>query len=470
MTKKGVGGHAPKALKKNNMKPAQPAGTSNAEIKLRMPGLSKNGAGSFLKDRQSKKVKDLRCAQKLGALHEDAQQRNEEFAREREDDVEEDSFETNASINPNREAENNRRKYYTELRKVIINADIIIEVLDARDPGACRSVALEKEVLAAGKKLVLLLNKIDLVPKHCAEAWKTHLQRSFPTVLFKAARSGAVRPVQAMTSAANAPEGLLRSTHGVVGADDLMQLLKNYARMAGGKFKAHTAVGIVGYPNTGKSSIINSMKRNRSVQVGGAAGVTKHMQEIPLDSKLTLIDSPGVVFDGSSEDPSVILRNVIRVENIMDPVGVVEHLITKTPRSALLEFYGADHDFATPAQFLVHVAQTRGKLLRGSALDIPSAARSVIQDWTAGRFRYFVMPPMIAAGALAAVEVETADVLSSLAPALDLDALVNGDADGMAGPSSQPVVLAAPLEKDEDDDMDCGGEGMVQVDEDGMYE
>merc|ERR1712226_1546155 len=153
-----------------------------------------------------------------------------------------------------------------------------IEVLDARDPSSCRSQELEKEVLAAGKKLVLLLNKIDLVPKHAVEAWKKHLQRSFPTVTFKAARSGAKRPTHAMTNAENAPEGLLRSTHGVVGADELMQLLKNYARMGTGKVKAHVSVGIVGYPNTGKSSIINSMKRHNSVQVGGRAGVTKVMQ------------------------------------------------------------------------------------------------------------------------------------------------------------------------------------------------
>merc|ERR1719183_2343676 len=101
------------------------------------------------------------------------------------------------------------------------------------------------------------------------------------------------------------------------------------------------------------------MKRNRSVQVGGRSGVTKEAQEEALGKKVTLIDSPGVVFSGSSEDPSVVLRNVVRVENISDPVGVVEALILKTPREALLEFYGADHDFSSPSQFLIHVAQMR---------------------------------------------------------------------------------------------------------------
>merc|ERR550525_1408392 len=173
----------------------------------------------------------------------------------------------------------------------------------------------------------------------------THLQGSFPTIAFKAARGGAQRPTHAMTSVSRAPQGLLRSTHAVVGADELMQLLKNYARLGGGKNKGHISVGIVGYPNTGKSSVINSMKRHSAVEVGGRAGVTKAMQEVQLERKVTLIDSPGVIFEGSSDDPSIVLRNVVRVEGIADPVGVVEALVAKAPRDALLSFYGMERDF-----------------------------------------------------------------------------------------------------------------------------
>lgn len=469
MTKKG-GAHAPGAIKKNNVKSsAQPNAAALKKVgkEVRRPGLSKD-AGSFLKERLGKKVKELRCGQSLSALQESAGKRGSDFERQQEEEAaEEDDFEADASLNPNREAENTRKKFYTELRKVIVNSDVVIEVLDARDPGSCRSTDLEKEILAAGKKLVLLLNKIDLVPKHAVMAWKKHLQRSFPTVTFKAARSGTHRPTHAMTSAENAPEGLLRSTHGVVGADELMQLLKNYARMNGGQTKAHVSIGIVGFPNTGKSSVINSMKRHNSVQVGGRAGVTKQMQEVPLDSKVTLIDSPGVVFSGSSEDPAVVLRNVVRVESVSDPVGVVEALIMKTPRDALLEFYGRDHDFASPREFLVHVAQTRGKLLRGSGLDIASAARSVIQDWTTGRFRYFIMPPAIPEESIAAVEAETAQVVSGLAPALDIDSLLGGGDDAMSEVARpKPVVLGAPSRgSGGNDDMDCdNASDMVQVD------
>jgi nuclear GTP-binding protein len=81
-----------------------------------------------------------------------------------------------------------------------------------------------------------------------------------------------------------------------VGSDQLMNILKNYARVEGEKnAKKLITVGIVGFPNVGKSSIINSLKRCRAAAVGNTPGVTKSMQEINLDKNIVLIDSPGVV-------------------------------------------------------------------------------------------------------------------------------------------------------------------------------
>lgn len=448
---------------------------------------------SFLKQRMNKKVKDLRsdaadanaaaddanadademvdateltvtgpaAASSIAALQADASQRADEFEEEEVDD------DANAFYgNTSKEAENTRRRFYGELRKVLAASDIILEVLDARDPASCRCEAIEKEVLLAGKKLVLVLNKIDLVPKHSVEAWMKHMQRSFPAIAFKSAHGGSSRVVHAQVNAMVAPEGLLRSSATVVGADELMQLLKNYSRMHGSKSKGQVAVGIVGYPNVGKSSVINSMKRQHGiVETGGKAGVTKVMQEIQLDSKVTLIDCPGVVFEGDADDPSVVLRNVVRVEHVPNPEDVVEALLRKSPPEAVVKFYNLQHDFHDVHDFLMHIAQVRGKLRRGGGLDIAEAARSVIMDWTTGKFRYFTMPP-VASGeeAMAKIEAETAQVVTQLAPQFDIDALLNGDdADERAN------VLGAPDEGDEDDMADDDEDGgAVQVDLAGM--
>lgn len=79
-----------------------------------------------------------------------------------------------------------RRAYVKELKKVIEAADVIIQVLDARDPEGCRNHETEQMVLKQNKKILLVVNKIDLVPPQNARAWQKYLRREFPCILFKA--------------------------------------------------------------------------------------------------------------------------------------------------------------------------------------------------------------------------------------------------------------------------------------------
>ena len=88
-----------------------------------------------------------------------------------------------------------------------------------------------------------------------------------------------------------------------------MNILKNYARIDNtSKTKQTIYVGIVGFPNVGKSSIINSLKRQRAAATGNTPGVTKCMQEISLDKNIILLDSPGVVLSTKDQADSLILR------------------------------------------------------------------------------------------------------------------------------------------------------------------
>lgn len=113
-----------------------------------------------------------------------------------------------------------------------------------------------------------------------------------------------------------------------LGAAPLIQLLKSYARhLPTGQ---SLTVGVVGFPNVGKSSLINSLKRSRACGVAATPGKTRVVQEIALDKGVKILDCPGIVFDPASEDPSmgeeakrkkrgeVILRNCVKAELVED--------------------------------------------------------------------------------------------------------------------------------------------------------
>lgn len=240
-----------------------------------------------------------------------------------------------------------RKAYYRELKKVIEASDVIIEVLDARDPQGCRNEEIEQQAKAAGKKVVLVLNKIDLVPPQNARLWQRALRREYATVLFKAGTQnqnnnlarGAVLHKKSMISNTEMVDKMTKLST-AVGTENLLNILKNYARVKNDpKAKTLITVGIIGFPNVGKSSIINSLKCSKAAATGNTPGVTKQMQEIQLDKNIVLLDSPGVVLTNSEQSDSLILRSAVRVEDILDPQKPVQALLNRIEKDALLKHY-----------------------------------------------------------------------------------------------------------------------------------
>ena len=88
-------------------------------------------------------------------------------------------------------------------------------------------------------------------------------------------------------------DNMLQSSK-AIGADHLIQLIKQLSKVEGSK-RAVT-VGVIGYPNVGKSSVINSLKRSKTCEVSTMPGCTKNLKEIKLDSEVKLLDCPGVIF------------------------------------------------------------------------------------------------------------------------------------------------------------------------------
>lgn len=352
--------------------------------------------------------------------------------------------------------EHSRRQFYKEFMKVVEASDVIIQVLDARDPLGSRCLDVERMVHKAGglKRIVLLLNKIDLVPREVAEKWLKYLREELPTVAFKC-NTQQQRTNLGRKSFTNATENAnaLQSSD-ALGAETLLQLLKNYSRNQ--KMKTAITVGVVGFPNVGKSSLINSLKRTRVASVGATPGVTKAMQEIHLDKHVKLLDCPGIVFAASGDnEASATLRNCTRIEQLDDPATPVKEILRLCPAEKLKTIYNIN-SFSNVDEFLMNVAMARGKLKKGGVVDSPAAARIVLHDWNEGKIPYFTTPPVREVSEHA----EFGTIVSDWGKEFDVEAVFQNEASAViaglpsiADSSHVQMSSSAPLNMDVDDSL-----------------
>ncbi|KAL6950907.1 nuclear GTP-binding protein nug1 [Hanseniaspora vineae] len=342
------------------------------------------------------------------------------------------------------ELEKSRKAYDKIFKTVVDNADVVLYVLDARDPEGTRSRKVEEAVLQTNgeKKLVLVLNKVDLVPPFVLEQWLTFLKSSFPTIPFKAS-----------TNAVNSTSFNKKLTTSNT-SNGLLESLKKYANNR--NFKRSIVVGVIGYPNVGKSSIINALTSSRRgnsttvCPVGNQAGVTTSLREVKIDGKLKIMDSPGIVFPSElksknkvDKEAELALLSALPPKYIIDPYPAVLKLVKRVSKSEeMTESFKKLYELPPiPANdpntftkhFLIHVARKRGRIGKGGIPDITGAGLSVLTDWRDGRIMGWVLPKSSKQSSLQAIEeqqqqqqqqpVEQTSIVSEFSAEFDLDSL-----------------------------------------------
>jgi nuclear GTP-binding protein len=261
------------------------------------------------------------------------------------------------------------KRIWGELYKVIDSSDVIVHVLDARDPlgTRCRSVESFIKKEAPHKHLIFLLNKSDLIPPRVTKQWIQQLSVDHPTIAFHA------------------------SINNPFGKGTLITLLRQFAKLH--KDKKQISVGFIGYPNTGKSSIINTLRQKAVCAVAPVPGQTKVWQYVTLMKRIYLIDCPGVVpVSVQDTDTDTVLKGVVRIEAVASPEDYIPALLSRVKPEHIGRTYQVwswdDH-----VDFLTKLALKMGKLLKGGEPDISITARIVLQDWLRGRIPYYVLPP-----------------------------------------------------------------------------
>ncbi|KAJ2755934.1 GTPase required for pre-60S ribosomal subunit nuclear export and maturation [Coemansia sp. BCRC 34490] len=260
------------------------------------------------------------------------------------------------------------KRIWNELYKVIDSSDVVLHVLDARDPQGTRCYHVEKylKTEAPHKHLVYILNKVDLVPTWVTARWVKVLSREYPTLAFHA------------------------SINNSFGKGSLIQLLRQFTRLHADK--KQISVGLIGYPNTGKSSIINTLRQKKVCNVAPIPGETKVWQYITMTRRIYLIDCPGIVqFSSSDTDTDIVLKGSIRTESLISPEDYIPEILNRVRKEYIQRHYNIDK-WDDAYDFLTELANATGKLNKGGEPNLHVVSKMVINDWLRGRLPHYRAP------------------------------------------------------------------------------
>ena len=171
----------------------------------------------------------------------------------------------------------------------------------------------------------------------------------------------------------------------------LFDLLRQLALLH--KDKQQISVGFIGYPNVGKSSVINTLKKKRVCKVAPIPGETKVWQYITLLRNIYLIDCPGIVPPTDDNDSDIVIKGVVRAEKLAEPEMVIPEVLSRVKPEYLQKTYNIS-EWKDWEDFLDKVAKKYGKLLKGGGGDARQASVMLINDLQRGKIPYFVPPPM----------------------------------------------------------------------------
>ncbi|KAI9825884.1 MAG: GTPase required for pre-60S ribosomal subunit nuclear export and maturation [Thelocarpon impressellum] len=323
----------------------------------------------------------------------------------------EDAVELDGPISTAREAifsKGQSKRIWNELYKVIDSSDVVIHVLDARDPLGTRCRSVEKYIKeeAAHKHLIFVLNKCDLVPTGVAASWVRYLSKDYPTLAFHASITNSF------------------------GKGSLIQLLRQFSSLHSDR--KQISVGFIGYPNTGKSSIINTLRKKKVCTVAPIPGETKVWQYITLMKRIYLIDCPGVVPPNNNDtEQEILLRGVVRVENVQNPEQYIPAVLAKCKPHHIERTYDV-RGYSTPTEFLELLARKGGRLLKGGEADVDGVAKMVLNDFMRGKIPWFTPPPVVEGATPKGIEGREGRLGEIGRKRKREDGSVAGDATGMA--------------------------------------
>jgi nuclear GTP-binding protein len=258
-------------------------------------------------------------------------------------------------------------KHWQDIFDIAIKeTDVVIEVLDSRNPLGTHNTMIEKFLLKNRPdiEIVLILNKSDIIPLNILNGWKDYFKSEGYT---------------AYSVSAKYHRGVM----------NLLQQIR--------KFGTHnkTNILIVGYPNTGKSTLIESLTKNeKKLGTSSNAGFTRAIQKIKLTNNIFLIDTPGIIPFEETNETEMAMKACMIADKLVDPMAVVEAVYKLLPKKKFEKLYKISLEKEDgPEELIFKIGKKHGKLIAGGKVNESEVQKVIIRDFQSNRLRYYTIPP-----------------------------------------------------------------------------
>ncbi|KAF2880185.1 hypothetical protein ILUMI_25986 [Ignelater luminosus] len=359
-------------------------------------------------------------------------------------------------------------EFWRQLWRVVERSDVVIQIVDARNPLLFRCEDLEKYVKEVSKEKInlILINKADFLTEHQRQTWANYFSKIginivFFSALLASSECETITEENDVENQAEESEDLLDSegtskseestldelrisvkklehlvedsahkldilndkiqtilktedleeflnvtnSSKVLTCDELIQHFRSIHK--GPKVTENvTTIGLVGYPNVGKSSTINSLMSEKKVSVSSTPGKTKHFQTLYLEKDILLCDCPGLVMPSFVYTKAeMIINGILPIDQMRDHVPPINLVSSLIPRHVLEDKYGfmlplpmegEDQERCPTAEELLNAyGYNRGYMTANGQPDNPRAARYILKDFVNGKLLYSHAPPEI---------------------------------------------------------------------------
>ena len=249
-----------------------------------------------------------------------------------------------------------KKGFWVVVKNIIKKSDIVLEILDARFPELTRIKKMEEYAFFYKKPVILVINKADIISETTIE----NIANKYPN-----------------------SNSVIVSAKFSKGVHELIKKIKSQTKIENAK------VAVIGYPNTGKSSLINKLSRGGKAPKSSESGFTKGLQLISGKGGLMLFDTPGVVPFSDRDEIQLGLVSGISPHKLKDPDIVAYELIRifmENNPSVLEKAYNVDAKLS-PEDFLFEFGKKRNMILKHGLIDERRAAIQLLNDWHEGRIR-----------------------------------------------------------------------------------